>query len=162
MNNENNNGISALAEETTTTSTTTTTTLNQKETHQKQPLEPNKSDIKTTKTNNQETTQKRNTTEKPELTGLQNAITRVKNNETQQHLKLVLEKIETKQLEQLNKLQNLSVEQKNGKTIIEGKIKTKFLGVFPANRHVQYEYNPGLGIKKKGIFGWLFKDEDEE
>lgn len=62
------------------------------------------------------------------VTGLENAQLRVKKESTASHLDEVLQKVETKRREQLNKLTNLNIEEKDDGTIeATGKKPAKFL-----------------------------------
>jgi hypothetical protein len=71
--------------------------------------------------------------------GLQNAIFQVKNNETAQHLEQVFAKIESKRELQFAKLQNMTAEKlSDNSTLIVGKGKGKFLGLFKMNKEFRY------------------------
>jgi len=96
---------------------------------------------------------------KVNVTGLNNAILRVKNNETAQHLEDILAKIQEKQKIQIAKLDNITAEiNKNGITMVHGKKEVKFLGLLK----IKYAYycqihEDGTALREHRIFDLLMK-----
>lgn len=111
---------------------------------------------------NTEKTEKE-TAVKSDVKGLENAMLRVRNNETKAHLEEVFAKIQDKRKEQLAKLENMEVskDEKTNKTIIKGKGKAKFLGFIPSSKNYEYEVDVEGNVQKHGkAFDFLFKKED--
>ena len=98
------------------------------------------------------------------VTGLENAMLHVRNNETKEHLESVLEKIQEKRKEQLSKLANLTVEidQKTNSTIVLGEGHAKLFGFIPVSKEYEYEVSSNGSLSKHGrFFDFLFKQEDD-
>jgi hypothetical protein len=73
------------------------------------------------------------------VTGLENAIVRVRNNETAIHLQEVLAKIDAKRELQITKLENKSADKlSDNSTLITGKGKAKFFGLIKMNKEFRY------------------------
>lgn len=98
--------------------------------------------------------------EKTKVIGLENAILKVRNNETSAHLEEVLAKIQTKQKEIFQKLQNLTVESKGKNTIAKGFKKDKFLGIFKIKHSYKYVIlEDGTFTRQKKFIDNFFKEE---
>ena len=97
------------------------------------------------------------------LKGIENAITRVKNNETRQHLEQVMNKIQEKRRETLNKLENLIIEKnEENKYVAVGKTKAKLFGFIKMNKKVKFEITEEGVMKRKRMFwDWLFNFPEE-
>lgn len=93
--------------------------------------------------------------------GLENAILRVRNNETSEHLQTVLNKILEHRKLILAKLQNLQITKINDTEIVaEGRRNAKFLSFLTLKHKYKYTITEqGDVIRKKIIFDLLWKDE---
>lgn len=97
---------------------------------------------------------------KLEVKGLNNAIVKVKNNETRQHLEEVLNKILEQRREVLSKLEALEIrENADGAVEAEGKKEMKFLGFLNVKRKVKYIIDEnGEIIRQPRGFDFLFQE----
>jgi len=96
------------------------------------------------------------------VNGLENAILRVKSNETVGKLELVLKKINEKNREKLSRLKNIEIESKDSYNMrIEGVGKSKLLYFIPIKRVHVYEIDNFGMVKKPFRASNLFiKDEN--
>lgn len=95
--------------------------------------------------------------------GLENAMIKVKNNETSEHLNEVLMKIQEKRTEQLAKLEGLTFEENEDGTIkAEGVGESKFLGLFKVKRNKNFVINEDGSVERvKKTFDVLFTEKEE-
>lgn len=96
------------------------------------------------------------------VTGLENAILRVRNEETAVHLTQVMAKIEEKRMEQLRKKSDLLVEETvEGDVEVSFRENARFLGLLKVPKKARYELsNTGELTYKKGPWDFLFSQED--
>ena len=106
--------------------------------------------------------------EKSQVRGLENAMLRVRNEETKQHIERVMNMIQEKQRERLNKLENLEFDtdivdiegtedEAREVVIATGLEEKKFLGLFKVKRKATYEIkNTGQIMKRSRFFGFLY------
>lgn len=80
--------------------------------------------------------------------GLDVAISKAKNNETQAHLEAVMAKILQHRQEQLNRLKNLTVEGDGEDVYVEGQGTGKFLGLISVKKQYKYEVLENGEIKR--------------
>ena len=110
---------------------------------------------------------------KPNITGLPNAMLRVRNESVALHLQEVLTKIQANRLETLNKLQNLTVEESEtdksivNKPLIEatGTKEAKLFGLFKMKHKYVYNIddfgiNPGNVVRRKSFVDKFWKDTE--
>lgn len=100
---------------------------------------------------------------KTNISGLENAIIRVRNNETAMHLAQVMIKIQEKRIQQISKLEAIEIEQdaKTNATVIKGIGKARLFGFIPVNKEYKYEINEtGEVVKQKKALDFLFKKQD--
>ena len=96
------------------------------------------------------------------VTGLENAILRVRNEETKQHLQQVMEKIQTQQRERLNRLEDLEIIEEEDEITAIGKKEAKLFGLFKLKHMYRYEIQEnGNVIRQKRMFDWLWRDIEE-
>lgn len=87
---------------------------------------------------------------KAEVKGLENAILRVKNEQAQNRLSEVLERITEKRKEILNKLENLEIEEdETGKITATGEKQARFLNIFRVRIKAQYTINDDNTITRQ-------------
>jgi len=94
-----------------------------------------------------------------QVNGLENAIIKVKNQETAQHLEQVMNRILEHRKLILQKLQNLTITEQDGDIIAEGKTDAKLLGIFKLKH--SYKYNLAEDGQLTRIKKWhefLWKD----
>jgi type II secretory pathway component PulK len=106
--------------------------------------------------------QERNETqEKINLTGLPNAMLRVRNEETRMHLEQVWAKIQAKDMARLNMTKVEFSEDDSGKVLMKGVKEAKFLGLVDVNKQYKYTLNDDGTISrvKQGI-DFLFKMQE--
>lgn len=97
---------------------------------------------------------------KSNVTGLENAIIRVRNNETAIHLQAVMKKIEAKRLQKIKMLENLTFDvDENGDAFAEGKAKAKLLAAFTLrHRYNCHVFEDGSTARKPRPFDFVWKD----
>ena len=101
---------------------------------------------------------------KTTVKGLENAVLRVRNNETKLHLEEVLLKIQDNRREIINKLENLTIESNENLSniIITGKKNAKLFGFIKIKHIYKYEIlNNGIVIRQKLWYDKFFKDIGE-
>jgi hypothetical protein len=99
---------------------------------------------------------------KMNVTGLENAILRVRNNETAEHLRQVMARIQAKTLTKLKEMNNLTITlDSDGNPVVMGKKEAKLLGFISVQKwHYCRILESGNATRKKMIFEYLFKDVD--
>jgi len=96
------------------------------------------------------------------ITGLENAIIRVRNQEQKQHLEQVMEKIQTRTKEKLSQIEDLEFDvDKEGVSFAEGKKKAKFLYMFTMRHKYRCSIqDDGTAIRNNRWTDLFFKDLD--
>lgn len=91
--------------------------------------------------------------EQHKVVGLQNAQLRVRNEEQKQHLEQVMEKIQTRDRERINQLENLIIEEsETGEVTAEGLGESKFLHIFKMQKMFKYDISEdGEVVRKLGL-----------
>ena len=96
--------------------------------------------------------------EQVKIVGLENAIMKVRSNETKVHLEAVLNNITAKSA--LQTLKKLEFREENGQVIAEGLKMKKFLGLFKVDRKIIYHISETGELTRKGRFlDLLFREE---
>jgi len=95
--------------------------------------------------------------------GLENAVIRIRNEETQQVIEQVMERIQTQQRERLNKLENLEVQTgSDGSLKAEGLKQAKLFGFINIKRNVEYQIaENGELTRTRGLSDFLWKGLEE-
>lgn len=92
---------------------------------------------------------------KSNVTGLENAMIRVQNQETVEKLEAVMEKIQEKNRERLQKMENLQFRvDSRGDVIAEGKKEAKLFGLFK----VKHRYECRITESGETERSWKFSD----
>ena len=96
------------------------------------------------------------------ITGLENAMLRVRNQETAQHLYQVMEKINESKRLNLNKLEDLEITEENGIINAKGKNPARFLNLFRLRHSYNYRISEAGDVtRQKRFFDFLWKDIEE-
>ena len=87
------------------------------------------------------------------IMGLENAQLRVRNEEQKQHLEMVMEKIQTRDRERINQLQDVIIsESDEGLITAEGIGESKFLHIFKMKKAFKYDIaEDGIVERKLGL-----------
>ncbi len=103
--------------------------------------------------------------EQVKIKGLETAQLRVRNEEQKQNLEQVMNKIQNKQREQLQKLDDLIFIESKLNTeefVVEGKIDAVFLGIFKYKKIMRYNINnEGELIYRQGLIDLFSKIENK-
>jgi hypothetical protein len=92
------------------------------------------------------------------LTGLSNAVVKVKNNETRTHIEAVWSNIQDKEKVKLAELSDITIEKVGVKDEIRGTKDAKLFGLFRASKEYRYELQPNGSIEiKPRMFDFLWK-----
>ena len=98
-----------------------------------------------------------------QVMGLENAMLKLRINESSQNMEQVMNQIQTTQRERLQKLENLTFEFEEGIAYTYGKTEAKFLGLIPFQKQVKYEIDSsGLLTRQKNMFGFLWTIQDPD
>jgi hypothetical protein len=97
-----------------------------------------------------------------EVTGLENAMLRVRNEEVKQHLESVMNKIQTRTQERLNEKEDLEVEETiEGDYQVKFKDNARFLGLLKMQRTFTYNLGEDGQLQvQKGPWDFLWKQVD--
>lgn len=100
----------------------------------------------------------------PSARGLENAILRVRNEESKAHLEEVMNRIQERHRERLSQLDDLTFEeQEDGSLEAEGIGRGKFLGLIKLGYKYQYRvHENGQLVRVQKPFDFLFTDLDEQ
>jgi len=99
---------------------------------------------------------------KTTVQGLQNDVLRVRTQERAQHMQQVMEKVQIKRLEMLNKLDGLEIEEdESGNVQAEGERKAKLFGFISMNHRYRYGVNEQGEVERINRWNdFMFKDEE--
>ena len=98
---------------------------------------------------NQDTRQQEKVQQICQVTGLENAMLRVRNQERIQHLNQLMYKIQTQRREMLNRLDNLEIiEDDNEEVTATGKSEGKLFGFIKIQRRLKYRIDSEGNVKR--------------
>ena len=98
---------------------------------------------------------------KPNITGLENAISRVRNNETAQHLTEVWNNIQARindsEAKKISGMNISEVSEQEGRVVLKGKREAKFLGIIKMDRTESFEVDAqGVVTRQKKFLDILW------
>ena len=102
--------------------------------------------------------------ERAQVTGLENAMLRVRNEEQKQNLEKILEKIQERKKERLNQVEDLEITESEDGGNLEavGKKQARLLGILPMKKQVKYQIsNEGEITYQKGPWDGFFVFEED-
>jgi hypothetical protein len=93
-----------------------------------------------------------------QLRGLENAMTRVRSNESLERLSSVWEMVSSLERERLSLLSGRVVEVRDGDLLVRGEYVAEFAGFLPVRKQYRFSVlDDGSVVRERGLFDWAFR-----